>query len=90
MAVSQDQAVSFWIERAQGRKIREICADHNVDPRRLYEVFEGEVHPDSLANARTRLAKEAPHLLNSDKLKPHQPSRVVVKKSMPTGQGSLF
>lgn len=91
MTVTSEQAKDFWIERANGAKIRDICAKHNVDPRRLYEVFEGEVHPDSLAQARNELAVTAPHLVGSERLKFHEPSRRVVRsKQHDPSQGTLF
>lgn len=87
MAISVQQAVSFWIERAKGLKIREICAKHDVDPRRVYEVFEGQVHPESIDTARAELWKVAPHL--AGKLQHHKPTLKVIKKPEPT-QGSFF
>ncbi|MBB4016886.1 hypothetical protein IMF23_03700 [Chelatococcus daeguensis] len=81
MAVSESVAVNFWIERVKGRKIREICAAYDVDPRRLYEVFAGQVHPSSLDKARRELEEHSPSLLNSPKLRFHQPTRQVVKRA---------
>jgi hypothetical protein len=86
MALTVAEAVSIWIERAKGLKIREISAKHEIDPRRIYEVFEGQVHPESLDVARQELKKSAPHLVQ--KLQLHKPSRKVVKVAK--GQGDLF
>src|SRR3954453_22808111 len=72
MAVTVKQAVSFWVERAKGLKIREITAKHDVDPRRIYEVFEGKIHPESMDAARGELQKIAPALAANIQF--HKPS----------------
>jgi hypothetical protein len=87
MALTVKQAVSIWVERAKGLKIREISAKHKIDPRRIYEVFEGEVHPQSIEFARAELKITAPQL--ADKLQLHKPSRKVIKVKDPN-QGDLF
>jgi hypothetical protein len=87
MPLSVKEAVSIWIERAKGLKIREICAKHDIDPRRVYEVFEGRVHPASLGQAREELKRIAPAL--ALKLHHHKPSRKVIKVPTTT-QRDLF
>ena len=79
MALSVKDAVDIWVERARGFKIREIGAKHEIDPRRIYEVFEGKVHPESLTLAKAELAKTFPLL--AKKLQVHKPSLKVIKKA---------
>jgi hypothetical protein len=87
MALSVKDAVNIWVERAKGLKIREISAKHDIDPRRIYEVFEGQVHPESLETARAELSKSRPDL--ASRLQYHKPSRKVVKAPN-IAQGDLF
>jgi hypothetical protein len=79
MALSVKDAVNIWVERARGFKIREIGAKHEIDPRRIYEIFEGKVHPESLSLAKAELAKSSPLL--AQKLRVHKPSLKVIKKA---------
>ncbi len=46
-SLSFTEAVGSWVGRALGYKKRDLCAKFDVDPRRLYEVWEEQVHPGS-------------------------------------------
>jgi hypothetical protein len=41
------EAVAAWIGRELGIKKRDLCARFDVDPRRLYEVWQQEEHVGS-------------------------------------------
>lgn len=42
------EAIESTIERWQGSKVRDLGAKYDVDPRRLYEVWQGKSHPSAL------------------------------------------
>jgi len=45
------EAVASWIGRELGWKIRDIQSKYDVDPRRLYEAWEGLTHHGSRDDA---------------------------------------
>lgn len=45
------EAVAIWIGRALDWKIRDLQTKYDVDPRRLYEVWEEEEHVGSREEA---------------------------------------
>jgi hypothetical protein len=50
-ALTYHQSVVTWIARELGVKQRRIEARFDVDPRRLFEVWRGEIHPASRDHA---------------------------------------
>jgi hypothetical protein len=45
------EAVASWVGRELGIKNRDLCARYDVDPRRLYEVWEEQSHRGSRETA---------------------------------------
>ena len=94
MPIDQEIAIDIWVETAKGTKVREICAKHDIDPRRVFEVREQKKFPEALSAAKHRLATDGlPWLVDSPRLVPHVPRLSVVKKkggSDDPNQGSLF
>ncbi|WP_428698961.1 hypothetical protein [Stappia sp.] len=57
-----DEAVEVTLSRWKGEKIRELASRFDVDPRRLYEVWQGQAHPDAVKVAHVRLTAQDPIL----------------------------
>ena len=49
--LSYHEAVAIWIGRSLGWKIRDLQKRYDVDPRRLYEVWEEQTHIGSRLDA---------------------------------------
>lgn len=59
--LTRTEAEKSWVLKAAGVKLRDIHSRFDVDPRRLYEVWEGKVHLGSSQRGRKiyeRLFKE--------------------------------
>ncbi|MEJ8574978.1 hypothetical protein [Microbaculum marinum] len=83
MALSFDDAVEIWIAKWRNEHVRKLCAVYDVDPRRLYEVWEEKVHVGSRSVGYARFKVEDPQLAAITVPEPHQPTLRVVKKVQP-------
>lgn len=63
-ALSETDAVDIWIARWLRIRRKDILARYQCDPRRLYEVWQGEKFPASRARARKLFAERYPELLD--------------------------
>jgi hypothetical protein len=70
-SLSYKEAVAVWIGRALNWKIRDLQKKYDVDPRRLYEVWEEEVHSGSRLTAMRICRSLFPNVEAS--FDPHQP-----------------
>jgi len=75
------EASKTWVLRAMGLKIRDIQARYDVDPRRLYDVWEEKDHKGSRTRAIEIFRRLRPHLPISGRFEPHIPRfrRLVTK-----------
>lgn len=88
--LTYDEAVSATIERWCGTKVRELCAKYDVDPRRLYEVWDGLVHEGALMDAYNRLLKDKPAIAKRIDPSPREPKFKVRRASKNDDEPSLF
>ena len=79
-SLTYEQAKAVWKQKWQLRKKREICAEFDVDPRRLYEVWEEKIHKGSREEAYVELCVENPTLAAQISPKAHVPHLRVVKR----------
>ncbi|WP_421725355.1 hypothetical protein [Bauldia sp.] len=75
-----DQAVESWKHRWSGRKVRDIVAVYDVDPRRLYEVWQEDIHSGSKSIAYQQLKHESPELAPAEEPPRHSPRFKVVPR----------
>jgi hypothetical protein len=54
------EAIETWILRHSGEHIARICAKYDVDPRRLYEVWEEKKHEGSRKKAEEIINRNLP------------------------------
>lgn len=79
-SLSFEDAVYAWIAKWKGEKVRVIGAKFDVDPRRLYEVWEEITHIGSRKVAWERFQRDYPVLARQVDPSPHVPTRMVTKK----------
>lgn len=79
-AVTRDVAKNIWKARWLKRKQRELCAEYDVDPRRLFEVWEEQIHRGSRLEAWAEFVEEYPQLALRVDNSPHRKRLKVVEK----------
>jgi hypothetical protein len=67
------EAVTAWIGRELGMKKRDLCARFDVDPRRLYEVWQQEEHVRSREVAIRLFRILFPYRTPTFGFEPHEP-----------------
>ena len=72
-AVSYDQAVELWKDRCRKMRTRDVCAKHDIDPRRYYEVLTEQVHKGSRRRAFLELVEQSPSSAPKREPAPHVP-----------------
>lgn len=60
--LTEDEAIEGTIERWMGAKVRDLSSKYDVDPRRWYEVWQGQVFPDSRKKAYDMLCRLNPEI----------------------------
>lgn len=86
-ALSEADAVDIWIARWLRIRRKDILARYQCDPRRLYEVWQGERFPASRARALQIFTERYPALLDRVDFGNH---RRVSRAVPPELQPSLF
>lgn len=86
-ALAEADAVDIWIARWLRIRRKDILARYQCDPRRLYEVWQGERFPASRARALQIFAERYPALLDRVDFGNH---RRVSRAVPPELQPSLF
>lgn len=72
-SLSFTEAVGSWVGKALGYKKRDLCAKFDVDPRRLYEVWEEKVHRGSREIAERLCLLLFRFKFRAGDLEPHRP-----------------
>lgn len=75
------EAVKAWVLRAYGCKVRDICNRFDVDPRRLYEVWEELEFKGSRQKAVELFERKFPKLKSEGRFEVHRPRYVRAIKS---------
>jgi hypothetical protein len=88
--LSSTEAVETWILRFEGEHVTRICAKFDVNPYRLYEVWEQKKHIGSREKAQEIINRNLPDAASSIVLKIHQPKRCVSHRSPIDPHSDLF
>lgn len=67
------EAVASWIGRELGMKIRHLESKFDVDPRRLYDVWQEDTHTGSREHAMRLFDLLYPHMIPKYGFELHQP-----------------
>ncbi len=86
-ALSEADAIDIWIARWLRVRRRDLLARYACDPRRLYEIWQGERHPASRKKAIALFAERYPGLVDRIDYGRH---RRVPRALPPDIQPSLF
>jgi hypothetical protein len=76
--LTYEEATETWLLRYEGVHLTRICAKFDVDPRRLYEVWEEKKHIGSRQEAEGVINKKLAEGACPTKLRPHEPKLRVV------------
>ena len=70
--LTEADAVAIWIARWLRIRRKDLVRRYGCDPRRLYEIWEGERFPDARAKALELFEARYPSLLDRVDFGPHQ------------------
>jgi hypothetical protein len=70
--LTEADAVAIWIARWLRIRRKDLVRRYGCDPRRLYEIWEGERFPDARAKALEQFEARYPSLLDRVDFGPHQ------------------
>jgi len=71
--LTKPEAIKTWVLRAAGWKVRDIQSRFDVDPRRLYDVWEEQTHKGTRSLAIRLFEKLFPNEESAGRFDIHQP-----------------